>query len=166
MKKVKVEQLSAQAYAPFGTYANLINPVAYKLGEKPVEFYRDMAQVDVSPEMMLSYSTVRVEKRDMVIDLLESHSKCSEVLLPLDNDMLLQIAPASAPGDSLPLDQLRVFYVPKGTLITIRPGMWHWAPFALKDEPLNVMVNLPERAYANDCTVVEIEEEDRRKIEM
>lgn len=165
MRKVKVEQLTHEAYAPFGTFANLINPNAFKLGEKPVEFFRDMAQVDVSPNALLSYSTVRVEKREMVIDILESHSTCSEVLLPIDNDMLLQIAPASAPGE-VPLEYLRVFFVPKGTVITIRPGMWHWAPFTLNDEPANVMVNLPERAYANDCDVIELEEKDRIEIEM
>lgn len=50
MKKIKVEKLTLEAYKPFGTFANLINPSDEKLGVAPVEFYRDQLQVDVNPQ--------------------------------------------------------------------------------------------------------------------
>ncbi len=160
MRKVKIEPLLPEAFAPFGTFANLINPKADKLGDKPVEFFRDMVQLDVNPLNMLSYSTCRVEPRELVIDILEYHSSCSEGILPLDNDILVQVAPATHPKDPLPLGKVRVFYVPKGTILTIKPGVWHWGPFTTNDKPANILINLPERTYANDCTVVELEEND------
>ncbi len=165
MKKVKIEPLSFEAYKPFGTYANLINPTDEKLGAPPVEFFRNQLQLDVRGDISFSYSCCRVEKRPMVIDILEYHSACGEVVLPLDNDILLQVAPASANGDPIPLDKLRVFYVPKGTAITIKPGVWHWGPFTVNDEPANILINLPERTYANDCIVVNLEENDFIEIE-
>lgn len=166
MKKVKVEKLSLEAYKPFGTYANLINPTDEKLGAAPVEFFRDQLQVDVNPNNSWSYSCCRVEKRPMVIDVLEYHSGCAEVVLPLDNDILLQVAPATGNGDPLPLEKMRVFYVPKGTAITIKPGVWHWGPFTVNDDPVNILINLPERTYANDCIVVDLEEADQISVEM
>lgn len=160
MKTVKIEELSLEAYKPFGTYANLINPTDEKLGAPPVEFFRDQLQLDVRGDVLFSYSCCRVEKRPMVVDILEYHSSCGEVVLPLDNDILLQVAPASANGNPVPLDKLRVFYVPKGTAITIKPGVWHWGPFTVNDEPANILINLPERTYANDCIVVNLKEEE------
>ena len=160
MRTVKVESLSLEAYKPFGTYANLINPSDEKLGAPPVEFFRDQLQLDVRGDVSFSYSCCRVEKRPMIIDILEYHSSCGEVVLPLDNDILLQVAPATGNGDPLPLDKMRVFFVPKGTAITIKPGVWHWGPFTPNEQPANILINLPERTYANDCIVVNLEETD------
>ncbi len=164
MNKVNVEKLTHEAFAPFGTFANLINPKADKLGAPPVEFYRDMVQIDVPPTNLFSYSTCRVEKRDFVIDILEYHSACSEGILPLDNDILVQVAPATANNDPLPLDKVRVFYVPKGTVLTIKPGVWHWGPFTVNENPANILINLPERTYANDCIVRELSAEESIEI--
>jgi len=166
MKIVKVEHLSLEAYKPFGTFANLINPTDEKLGAPPVEFFRDQLQIDVNPNNSWSYSCCRVEKREFVIDILEYHSACGEVVLPLDNDILLQVAPASGNNDAIPLDKMRVFYVPKGTAITIKPGVWHWGPFTTNEKPANILINLPERTYANDCIVVKLEDKDYIKIQL
>lgn len=164
MREVKVEQLTLEAYKPFGTYANLINPTDEKLGAAPVEFFRDQLQMEVSGNNSYSYSCCRVQKRENIIDVLEYHSACGEVVLPLDQDILLQVAPATGSVNDVPLDKMRVFYVPKGTAITIKAGVWHWGPFATADEPANILINLPERTYANDCIVVDLEEKDYIKI--
>lgn len=164
MREVKIEQLSLEAYKPFGTFANLINPADEKFGAPPVEFFRDQLQLDVRGDVSFSYSCCRVQKRENVIDILEYHTACGEVVLPLDQDILLQVGPATASIEVVPLDKMRVFYVPKGTAITIKPGVWHWGPFATTDEPANILINLPERTYANDCEVVELEENDYIKI--
>ena len=164
MKTIKVEKLTQEAFAPFGAFANLVNPDADKIGQEPVEFYRDMVQLHVSPEAMLSYSTTRCVPRPFIIDTLEFHSGCWEANLPLDNDIILQVAPASGKNDPLPLDKMRAFLIPQGTLFTIKAGIWHWGPFAMNGRVANVMVNLPERTYVNDCTVVELAEEDRIEI--
>lgn len=160
VREVKVEKLTLEAYKPFGTFSNLINPSDDKLGAPPVEFFRDQLQIDVTPNQNWSYSCCRVEKRPLIIDILEYHSSCGEVVLPLDNDILLQVAPATASKDDIPLDKMRVFYVPQGTAITIKPGVWHWGPFTPNEKPANVLINLPERTYANDCIVVNLEEKD------
>ncbi|MBR8535877.1 DUF4867 family protein [Carboxylicivirga sediminis] len=165
MKVIQIEPLSLEAYKPFGTYANLIDPVDERLGTPPVEFFRDQLQLSVNGNLPLSYSCCRVEKRDYVIDTLEYHSSCSEAVLPLDNDILLQVGLATVSQIPIPIEKIRVFYVPKGTVITIKPGVWHWAPFSSNDNPANILINLPERTYANDCVVMELPQEDWLRIE-
>ena len=49
--------------------------------------------------------------------------------------------------------------------VSIRPGVWHHAPFALDTDCANVLILLPERIYANDCTVVELAPERQRAID-
>jgi ureidoglycolate lyase len=56
------------------------------------------------------------------------------------------------------------FGIPRGTLVVLRPGVWHHAPFTIDGKPANVLVVLPERTYANDCVVVELSAEEQVEI--
>jgi ureidoglycolate lyase len=166
MRIVKVEELSAEQFLPFGFYARLVDPDTERLGSAPIEFFRDMVQQDLGGISIASFSTCRIEKRDLAIDVTEYHSSCGEGILPLDNDILIHVGPATPPGSGVPLDKIRVFRVPKGTMVVLRPGTWHHAPFTVNDDPANTLIVLPERTYANDCEVFELEEADRIRIEV
>ena len=164
MKTIQIQTLSVRAFLPYGTYAQHIDPGTIKLGEPPVEFYRDMVQLNLGGHSIASLSTCRVEKRDMVIQVSEYHTAVGEVILPLDNDILIHVAEASPPGAGVPVDDIEVFRVPRGTAVSLRPGIWHHAPFTVNDDPANVLIVLPERTYANDCVVVQHEPEDQIEI--
>jgi len=166
MKKVKVEELTVEGFLPFGLYANLIDPSAEKLGAPPIEFFRDMVVQDLGGASLASFSTCRVEKRDPVIDVTEYHSSCGEGMLPLDGDILIHVGPASPADGTVPLDKIKIFRVPKGTMVVVRPGVWHHAPFVVDGDAANVLIVLPERTYANDCIVVELNEAERIRVEM
>jgi len=165
MRSVKVEDLTIEKFMPFGQISLQLNPTAEKIGSAPIEFFRDMAQLNLGTATLASFSTVRVEKRDYLIDVLEYHSSCSEAILPLDNDILVHVGPATPPGEAIPLDKIRVFRVPLGTLLILRPGVWHHAPFTVNDTPANVLIVLPERTYANDGIAIDLEPSERIKID-
>lgn len=164
MKKVKIEELDIEKFLPFGFYVNLINPDTEKLGASPIEFFRDMVQQKLGCGSVVSFSICRVEKRDMVIDVTEYHTYTEEGILPLDNDILIHVGPATAPDSDIPSRRIRVFRIPKGTIVVIRSGVWHHAPFTVDKNPANVLIVLPERVYANDCRVFKLE--NKIKIEI
>lgn len=163
MRSVPVEELSTAAFLPYGHFARLVDPDAEKLGAPPVEFYRDMVQQDLGGAAISSFSTCRVEQRDFTITVSEYHTKTGEGILPLDNDVLIHVGPAM-PNNTVPVDKIRVFRVPKGTMVTLRPGIWHHAPWTVNDKPASVLIALPERTYANDCIVVKHNEDELIKI--
>ena len=155
MPALPIEPLSTEAFAPFGTYAQMIDPDGEKLGRPPIEFYRDKVALDLGGTHLVALSTCRVEKRPPTIDVAEYHTATGEGILPLDADVAIHVGPATAPDD-LPLDRMRVFRVPRGTLVALRPGVWHHAPFVLDADAANVLIILPERTYAIDCEVEEL----------
>ena len=154
MKSIKVEELTAAAFLPYGHFAQMINPDLEKLGAPPVEFYRDMVQEDLGGAGIASYSVCRVETRDFTIKVSEYHTRTGEGILPLDNDVLIHVGPAIPTNAPVPVDKMRAFRVPKGTMVTLRPGILHHAPWTVNDKPANVLIVLPERTYANDCVVL------------
>lgn len=164
MRLVKVRELDVQSFLPFGYYANLIDPDTEHLGAPPVEFYRDMIQQDLGGAAVASFSVCRVDPRPAVIDVSEYHTRTCEGILPLDNDVLIHVGPAT-PDSTPPLEKMQVYRVPKGTMVVLRPGVWHHAPISPNDRPANTLIVLPERTYANDCIIVNLDESQQIQIE-
>ena len=152
MKQITYKNLSPEGFAKFGSYANMTNPIGPRLGAEPIEFFRDMVQSQLGNASVASFGVCRVIKRPFVMDVSEYHDTCCEVVLPLDGDVLMHVAPA-VPEKEFPFEQAEVFLVPRGTLCCLRPGVWHHAPYAFHSEAVNCMVTLPERTYMNDCKV-------------
>ena len=165
MSPVKVRDLGVEAFLPFGFYAPLLDPQTERIGAPPIEFYRDIVQQDLGGAAIASFSICRVEPRPAVIDVTEYHTRAAEGILPLDNDVLIHVGPATPPGEAPPLDRFQVFRVPRGTMAVLRPGVWHHAPFTANADPANVLIVLPERTYANDCVVVELGEDQRLQVQ-
>ncbi len=166
MRTLAVEPLTVAEFLEFGCCRDILAPNCEKLGARPIEFFRDMIPQTLGQNTVVSYSNCRIESRELSIDVSECHSFTAEMLLPLDADVLMHFGPATHPADGFPLERIRVFRVPKGTMVVIKPGTWHHAPFSLDGRPANILVALPERTYANDCTVVSLKEADRIQIRL
>jgi ureidoglycolate lyase len=164
MYKLKVQELTLESFHKFGSFAKMLNPNTVKIGAAPVEFYHDLVLLNLGQNTEASFSTCRVSKRPLIVNELEYHSYCQEGNLPLDGDVLLTVAPATAGGD-LPWDRVEAFHVTKGTMVTLKAGVWHCGPFAYQTDVANVLVALPERVYANDCHVIAIPLDKQSKIE-
>ncbi|MFW5856564.1 MAG: ureidoglycolate lyase [Planctomycetota bacterium] len=157
MRTTPIEELSRDAFAPFGEFADLIDPDAIVIGAPPIQFFRDMVPLNLGGHGIASFSVCRVEDRPAVVDVTEYHTACGEGILPLDADVLIHVAIAT-PNGEVPHDRVRLFRVPKGTFVALKPGVWHHAPI-LHDQnarAANVVIVLPERTYANDCIVEEL----------
>ena len=162
MKKLQVKDLTIEGFSKYGAFARMIDPNWPKIGREPIEFFRDMVPLDLGGGTPV-FSVCRVTKRPPVIDLTEYHSRCGEGILPLDADIVMHVGIATPAGEA-PLDEIEAFRVPKGTFVALRAGVWHHAPFVCDGDAANVLIVLPERTYANDCTVVEIPEQRRLEI--
>ena len=159
MPKVKVKELSKEAFSIYGDYADMLNPQGYSFGEEPVLFYRDMLQQSLGCSTNVSFSLCAVYKRPLIIDCSEYHNYCGETIIPLDGDILMHVAPATG-DDQPPVDEIEVFHVPRGTMVVIKPGVWHQAAFPYNADKVNILCVLPERTYAIDCHLMQLPEDN------
>ena len=102
------------------------------------------------------------KEEKIVIKSVEYHTTSPEMILPLNDDMIIHVAPASG-GTPVP-EWTKAFVVPKGTMVKINTAIWHLAPLPVKEDVLHAMIILPECTYANDCTVVELKAEQQFEI--
>ena len=160
MRKVAYQELSTESFSKYGTFKNMINPTGEKLGEENSEFYRDLIQLDIGLFTTASFSVTHIKERPRIIDAMEYHHNSGEMNLPLDGDVLLHVAPASPPG-VFPADKIEVFRIPKGTMVSLRRGVWHLGPYVCGCEVANVVVGVQERAYAEDCFMYHLREDEQ-----
>ena len=153
MKQVKVQPLTHEEFAPFGQFYDMSHPDGYALCGELHCFFPDRITADSNHRV--GYSPIVVKKPEkMIITQQEYHTTTWEMILPLDDDMIIHCAPASA--GAIVTDCVKAFLVPKNTLVKLNAAIWHLAPLPANNEKLTAMIILPECTYCNDCTVVDI----------
>ena len=161
MNIIKAVPITHEAFAPFGQFYRMDEPKGYALCGELHQFFPDRLTADSNHRV--GYSPIVVRKPEkMVITQQEYHTTTWEMILPLDDDMILHVAPASG---GTPVGHLsQAFIVPKHTLIKMNAAIWHLAPLPASKDHLTAMIVLPECTYANDCTVVDLPEDQQFEI--
>jgi ureidoglycolate lyase len=162
MKTIRYSDLEGGRFGKYGYTGNLLLPVGEKIADDSSIFFRDMIQLGSYTDA--AASVCQLAKRAMIVTGAEYHSSCGEVIVPLDGDIIIPLAPA-LPVDSSPVDHFEAFHVKRGTLVYLRQGVWHSAAFPVDSAVVNLLIILPERTYAKDCNVLSFGEAERIKIE-
>lgn len=158
MRKIKAQKLSVDAFNRFGSFTDLLHPEGHDLGG----FYPDRVLFPVKFNAPVGFSPLVVHKRDaMVVDSVEYHDHTGEIILPLDTDIVIHVAPAS---NKLIPEKTEAFIVPKGTLVRLNAGVYHLCPFSIEKETGHVLIALPERTYKTDCVVSAYQENEQLEI--
>ena len=156
MQTIQARPITNESFAPFGQFYHITKPKGYALSGEIHRFYPD--RLTASSAHNLGYSPLVVQKPErMIITAVEYHTTTWEMILPLDDDMILHVAPASG-GTPVP-ELAQAFLVPAHTLVKINAAIWHLAPLPATKETLTAMIILPECTYANDCTVINLSED-------
>ena len=162
MRTIKVEALTKEAFAPFGQYYTMTSPEGYPLTGELHRFFPD--RLTAYQGATVAFSPILVKKPDvMKVTQVEYHTTTCEMIMPLNDDMILHVAPPSA-GKPLP-EYTHAFLVPKNTLIKMNACVWHLAPLPANVPELSAMIVLPECTYMNDCKVVDLAEDEQFVIE-
>lgn len=158
MQSITVKELSEKSFRGFGSYYDVLNPIGHNLGD----FYHDHVQFPVLGGQAVGFSSLLCHPcEEMIVSAAEYHNYTAEILLPLDGDVVIHVAPPSKG----PVSHLtEAFLVPKGTLVKLNTGVWHLAPFSTGKDVTHVLIALPERTYLNDCVVVEYPQEQQIRI--
>ena len=161
MKTIKAQPITVEEFAPFGQFYAMDKPDGYALCGEIHKFFPDRITADSNHR--LGFSPIVVKKPEkMIITQQEYHTTTWEMIMPLDDDMIVHCAPASA-GTPV-TDLAKAFIVPKNTLIKMNSAIWHLAPLPANNDQLTALIILPECTYANDCTVVDFKADEQFEI--
>lgn len=161
MFTVKAEPITNESFAPFGSFYSMDKPQGYALQGELHKFFPD--RLTASSWSNLGFSPILVNKPEKyTITQQEYHTTTWEMIMPVNDDMIIHCAPVSA---GTPVNEyVKAFIVPKNTMVKINAAIWHLAPLPVNEKQLCAMIVLPECTYANDCTVVDLPDEQKFEI--
>lgn len=160
MRTIKAKPITVENFQLYGSFTKILEPTGFSLGD----FYPDKCHFPVSTQLPITFSPLITHKpAEYIVTTAEYHDYTCEGVVPMDDDMIIHVAPASKE----PIPHLtEAFLVPKGTAVRLNPGVWHLAALPVNLEEGHVLIVLPERTYKNDCVVVDYPEADWVKIEL
>jgi ureidoglycolate lyase len=157
MRTIKASTLTHGGIAPYGAMVDMVKPKGFSLDGALHRFFPD--RVMVYSEDDFAFSPLEVKKPDkMVIDAMEMHELADEIILPLDDDVVIYVAPTTPERPDT--KKAEAFVVPQGTLVKLNRGVWHLAPLPVHKPAVHVLIGLPQRTYALDCEVVPLSEDE------
>ena len=151
---MRAEPLTGEAFAPFG--AVLARPESSPDASGPG--WRWWAEAcELRPqERPYAIGFLALDPAEPAFDWAEYHRHTVELILPLDGDCLVYVAPpAEEPRD------FRVFRVEAGTGVLLRPRVWHGAPLA-PEHAMSAAVFLRRGTGKEDTVVVRFPESPLR----
>jgi ureidoglycolate hydrolase len=99
MREISAEPLTTSSFERFGYFADLLQSEGREsIGTSPIVFLRDIIRLPASGPTHLNASVCQVEPMERIVDVLETHDLTDEAILPLDGDLDVQFAPATAVG--------------------------------------------------------------------
>ncbi len=152
--KLKLEELSAAAFARFGQVIE--QPKRSNDAEGPGWKWwgENLTMAGGVQNYAIGYLDLR--PADLKFDWAERHMCSDELVIPLGGDCVVYAGPPKHPGrpQHLPeLETFRVFRVGVGQGVLFDKGVWHGAPLAL-DRPTQALVLLLHGTGHQDAYVV------------
>ena len=175
--QIEAEPLTADTFAPFGDvleprarrldnldlldlgYARMSDPVPdnRRADFDVLEYWGDVATIS-SDAMRLGYMRSK-PGIPMQVSWFERHVKGTQAYIPLGGTAsVYTVAPANDLDDpnALPdLAQARAFYLDGSRGINIKPGTWHWTPFAV-DAAADFILVVREKVADDDLNFVDL----------
>ena len=161
MKKIKVQYVNEKNFKEFGQIIKTPaegsrNPTHQSTGFK---FYGELGLIDTKGKIF-ELGVCTFKKREMIATQMEQHAKTQELLYAIDGDFIMPIAPITQiNGAAHPdMDKVTAIKVRQGEGVIFNDGIWHWAPFPLK-ETSSVLVGFTKDTALNDIVIKDLKEE-------
>ena len=153
MEKLKIQELTAEAFEPYGTFFDI--NAGYGDGE--IEFIADRMFQYIGVSGYDSLCSIRVKDRPLELSVTEYHEYVEEVSGGFDEDVAVHVGLLDKNGE-IDYDSIKVFRLPKGCFIRVKRNVLHHAAFALDGKTATGLILLSPSAYTVDCKVLEYKE--------
>ena len=145
---VAIEELRAEAFAPFGRCVDVPEREPDSVGD-PWRWWAETTLLDRG-ERPYAVGYLDVEPGGAEFDWAERHERSEEMVIPVAGELLVYVA-AGDPAD------FRVFRARPGQAVVLAKGTWHGAPLAVS-APARAIVLLVEGTGEHDTAMVRFEE--------
>lgn len=155
MKKISVQRATKENFAKYGTIIPLDDLGAATIDVGIVQFWAHQLGVDFGGE--IEVGVLQVKKHDMVFSELENHFKTPTLMISLNGDFVLPLAPCQ---DDIPnVDEIEALEIKQNELYLMNEKCWHGEVYPTDKEQLTLLVFLKKGSLDDDTVYEKLSEE-------
>lgn len=162
MKEIKIQTISNDFFSEYGQIIALSRTGSNvpTLESEFFQFFGGLAYMEVGRPVEFGICTFK--KRGLIANQLEQHGKTPELLFAIDGDFIMPVTSiCNKNGENIPEeDKLIAIRVPAGKGLIFHQGIWHWAPYPIKDSS-SVLVGFERDTAQNDLVITDLKEQIR-----
>lgn len=144
--KIAIQALTKEAFAPYGRY--LIAAEADPK-ESVMDYLADVTHVELN-DPVSGIGVLYADPQAAMMTEMERHFHTEEGWIILDGPCR---AAVGTPGEDPNKVTYAAFEFPAGTVVALKPGVWHFAPIPCGDKRTTVLAVLPPNTPENDIEV-------------
>jgi ureidoglycolate hydrolase len=151
MVSLLAQPITADAWAPFGWLP--VPDTDPRDGEHTLFFEWGDPHLNVIAH---TYDEIEHTERGAVCDRMFRHATHTQALMPLNCEAIVAVAPAEVDfSDAAHVGAVRAFVLHPQDVFVVHRGTWHWGPFPLGPDPVQLL-NVQGLRYAEDNACVEL----------
>jgi ureidoglycolate lyase len=120
MKRLQIEPISTEAFAPFG---RLLPPLPANQGHQ--ELVEELQNGRAGARPRLTFATVEPKALPLTATQMERHVHSSQAFAPLDCASYLVLVAPHGPDGMPDMEGIRAFRAPRGASINYKADTWH-----------------------------------------
>ena len=165
MKTLKVQALTAEAFAPFGEVIETAGNKSYEINYGMADRYHALAKVDTNSEQgypVISLVESKKYQLPQKVKIVERHPLGSQAFIPQDKTAFIVVV--AEPGDRVQANQLKAFITNGEQGINYHAGVWHGlllTPFAAMS-----FICVDRAGSGDNCEEFQFEEQDQYILEI
>jgi ureidoglycolate hydrolase len=146
MYDIKVLELTREKFSPYGQVVEVPASGQPTIEVETVKFWKQQAIYSTGEKTEVG--VLMVKQQEMIFEELENHFKTPTILLCLDGDFILPVAP---PSDDLPSpSEVVAFRVPKNQMVIMAEKCWHGVAYPADKEEITLLVIFRENSLDDD----------------
>lgn len=154
---ISVKQATKENFAKYGQLIDLNELGEATIDVGIVQFWAKQADVDFGDECEIG--VLQVKKHDMVFKELENHFKTPTLMISLDGDFILPLAPCQ---DEVPaVEEIEALKIKQGQLYKMEAKCWHGEVYPTDKDQLTLLVFLKKGSLDDDTVYKPLSEECR-----
>ena len=155
MQLVKVSELDKRTFKPYGQLIEIPVKEEPDIKTETVRFWKQQAISEMGKN--IEVGVLKVKRQKMRFNELENHFKTPTILISLDGDFILSVAPAQK---NVPkADEVVAFEVPKFQVLVLAEKCWHSATYPIDRDEITLLVIFKENSLENDTIFKNLDQE-------
>jgi len=150
--EIKVQKLTAEAFAQYGQVINLSPAAEPTAGSDDFSYWKQQLVFDITGPAEIG--VLKTKKHEMIFDQIEQHTETPEILIGLGGGFIIPVAP---PSDDVPdPEKIEAFEVSANQAIMMKTNCWHWLPNPADKDELTIMVLFKNNTSADDLVIKDL----------